>query len=497
MATTTYLELDDQATGANNNTWGDVADANMAIIEQAIARMVSIATTGGTTVLTSAQNRYPIIRLTGTLASNATIEVRTAEKNWIFINDTTGAFTVTVKTNAGTGKTLPRGRAVKLYCDGTNVEHARAQGVPAAQAGGTADAITATFEPPFTAAELQDSTLVLVEAGNANATTTPTFAPDGLTARTITKNGGQALVAGDIRAAGHKLLLCYDLSSTRWELLNPYVAPTSAASDSAAGIVELATTTETLTGTDATRAVTSDALAALWEQGSDVASDTTISLGEGGYFNITGTTTITDIDFATDKAGRVAWVKFADALTLTHGAALILPGAANITTAAGDVACFVSEGTDVVRCTVYTKANGQPVVAPSAGSAVILGTISTASGSSANLGSLNLTDYKVIELWLLGVSCSGASSELFCGNSTSDDVAVTGSVPLAAELLNGVVHIDLADGKGVSACATTASTPLWRGINFDTALSTATTTITVSHSNGNFDAGSIRVVGYK
>lgn len=221
MTTTTYLELDDQATGANNNTWGNVADANMAIIEQAIARMVSIATTGGTTTLTSAQNRYPIIRLTGILASNATIEVRTAEKNWIFINDTTGAFTVTVKTTAGTGKTLPRGRAVKLYCDGTNVEHARDVSIPMAQAGGTVDAITATFEPPVTSAQLQDGTLFIVEAGGANATTTPTFAPDGLTARTITKNGGQALAAGDIRAAGHKLLLAYDESSTRYELLNP------------------------------------------------------------------------------------------------------------------------------------------------------------------------------------------------------------------------------------------------------------------------------------
>jgi hypothetical protein len=245
MATTTYLELDDQATGANNNTWGDVADANMAIIEQAIARVVSIATTGGTTVLTSAQNRYPIIRLTGTLVSNATIEVRTAEKNWTFINDTTGAYTVTVKTNAGTGKTLPRGRAVYLYCDGTNVEHARAPGIPAAQAGGTADAITATFEPPITAAQLQDGTLFLVEAANANATTTPTFAPDGLTARTITKNGGQALVAGDIRAAGHKLLLCYDLSSTRYELLNPTPPTLASLGAAASGAVTSSGLTQT------------------------------------------------------------------------------------------------------------------------------------------------------------------------------------------------------------------------------------------------------------
>jgi hypothetical protein len=359
---------------------------------------------------------------------------------------------------------------------------------------GTADAITLAFSPAITS--YTTGMVIRWVSGGANTVVAPTINIDSLGAKTVKKNpGAAALAAGDLGVANTINEAVYN--GTDFILLTVPATAIAAASDSAAGVVELATTTETLTGTDTARAVTPNALAALWEQGADVASDTTISLGEGGYFNITGTTTITDIDFATDKAGRVAWVKFADALTLTHGAALILPGAANITTAAGDVACFVSEGTDVVRCTVYTKANGQPVVAPSAGSAVILGTISTASGSSANLGSLNLTDYKVIELWLLGVSCSGASSELFCGNSTSDDVAVTGSVPLAAELLNGVVHIDLADGKGVSACATTASTPLWRGINFDTALSTATTTITVSHSNGNFDAGSIRVVGYK
>ena len=123
-----------------------------------------------------------------------------------------------------------------------------------------------------------------------------------------------------------------------------------------------ASTTEVLTGTDNSKLVTPDALAALWEQGSDVASAGTVSLGEGGYFNITGTTTITDIDFATDKAGRKAWVKFAGALILTHNAStLILPGGASITTAAGDMACFVSEGSDVVRCVAYQKASGRAI----------------------------------------------------------------------------------------------------------------------------------------
>lgn len=97
-------------------------------------------------------------------------------------------------------------------------------------AGGTADAITATYSPSITA--LVDGMIVRVRAGAANATTTPTFAPNGLTAHTITKNGNQALVAGDIFGSGHDLLLEYNLAGTRWELLNPggYLSAATAAS---------------------------------------------------------------------------------------------------------------------------------------------------------------------------------------------------------------------------------------------------------------------------
>lgn len=155
--------------------------------------------------------------------------------------------------------------------------------------------------------------------------------------------------------------------------------------------VPAASTTEVLTGTDAAKAVTANALAALWEQGSDVASAGTISLGEGGYFNITGTTTITDIDFATDKAGRGAWVKFAGALTLTHNATtLILPSGANITTAAGDTALFVSEGTDAVRCVAYMRASGAALVSSGGGSAYSKATADQTTTSATAVDITNL-----------------------------------------------------------------------------------------------------------
>jgi hypothetical protein len=130
-----------------------------------------------------------------------------------------------------------------------------------------------------------------------------------------------------------------------------------------AGTFAAASTTEVLTGTDTAKGVTPDALAALWEQGSDIASAGTISVGEGGYFHITGTTTITDIDFGTTKAGRTVNFVFDGALLLTHNATtLILPTGANITTAAGDTCMVVSEGGDNVRVIDYQRKDGTALV---------------------------------------------------------------------------------------------------------------------------------------
>ena len=89
-----------------------------------------------------------------------------------------------------------------------------------AVATGTVDALTATFSPALTA--LYDGRTIVLRAAGANVTTTPTFSPDGLTAKTIVRAGNQALVAGDIRGAGHFLILKYNTANDVWELLNPY-----------------------------------------------------------------------------------------------------------------------------------------------------------------------------------------------------------------------------------------------------------------------------------
>lgn len=87
------------------------------------------------------------------------------------------------------------------------------------------------------------------------------------------------------------------------------------------------------------------------------ASTTDLSTATGDVVSITGTATITA--FGTVSAGMRFILVFTDAATLTHnGTSLILPGAANITTAAGDVLCMESLGSGNWRCMYYTPATG-------------------------------------------------------------------------------------------------------------------------------------------
>jgi hypothetical protein len=100
-------------------------------------------------------------------------------------------------------------------------------------------------------------------------------------------------------------------------------------------------------------------------KGEDIASAGTMVIDtDGGYFDVTGTTTITGFTVA---AKREFTLQFDGALTLTHGASLVLPGAANITTAAGDIGVFYATAADTVVCVSYTKADGTSVVGGAGG----------------------------------------------------------------------------------------------------------------------------------
>lgn len=83
---------------------------------------VSVSVAGSANVtLTAAQYGVSAVNLTGAITANIAVIVPTAAGRWTFINNTTGSFTVTVKTSTGTGVVVTQGKSIQLFCDGTNV----------------------------------------------------------------------------------------------------------------------------------------------------------------------------------------------------------------------------------------------------------------------------------------------------------------------------------------------------------------------------------------
>jgi hypothetical protein len=147
-------------------------------------------------------------------------------------------------------------------------------------------------------------------------------------------------------------------------LLAGILDPTNASED---GRLQFQTA---IAGTLATRLTLGDrlllAVALETAKGAAVASAATTDIwgpGDGTLLHVTGTTTITSFG-TTPQAGAFRVLIFDAALTLTHGANLVLNGGgANVATAAGDIALVWADTTTSFYCYVI-RASGKAVVAP-------------------------------------------------------------------------------------------------------------------------------------
>jgi len=108
---------------------------------------------------------------------------------------------------------------------------------------------------------------------------------------------------------------------------------------------------------------------AIANQGSDKAAATTTSIAETGtsvYAKITGTTTITS--FGTPDGNPIRWIQWGAATPVTYdGTSMILRGGASKTYAAGDISCFVHEGSGNWRELSHDKADGTPIASGTTG----------------------------------------------------------------------------------------------------------------------------------
>lgn len=250
-------------------------------------------------------------------------------------------------------------------------------GVPTAAAGGTVDAITVTYAP---AIALADGLVVAVVLAGANTSATPTFAPNGATARTIVKFGGAALVAGDLPAALAVAVLEYNLANTRWELLNP-------------------------AGSVAGRALTDDASAA--------AQRTTLGLGA---------VTTEGVPLAVGVGGT-------GAATFTDGGVLVgnAASAVQATTAGTSGQVLTSNGAGV-----DPTFQALPSTGPTLGTEQ-----ATTSGGSVTFGSIP-AGVRRITVTLVGVSAGGVAG-LFVRLGDAGGVEVTGYRGNGAKSVSGAI----------------------------------------------------------
>ena len=127
MASTySALKIELIGTGEQSGTWGTTTNTNLGTaIEQAIVGKadVTVSSTSVTLTLTDSNAlqdaRALYLNLSGTPGGAATLNVPAIEKNYIVKNGTDQV--VTIKVSGQTGVTIPVGKTVLVYNDGTDV----------------------------------------------------------------------------------------------------------------------------------------------------------------------------------------------------------------------------------------------------------------------------------------------------------------------------------------------------------------------------------------
>lgn len=125
---TNSLRLTLQATGENSGTWGNLVNTGVTdLIDSSIAGTASITMTGADYTLSSNNGgadeaRAMILSLGGSPGGSYNVICPAVSKLYIVLNSTGNS--QTLKTSAGTGVSVPNGKAAFLRCDGTNVVEA-------------------------------------------------------------------------------------------------------------------------------------------------------------------------------------------------------------------------------------------------------------------------------------------------------------------------------------------------------------------------------------
>ena len=129
MASTysSILNLEIQTTGENSGSWGTKTNNNLQKLESAIKGYVSVAVASTTDSLTATdgsttdEQSNAIIKLTGTLTGNTTMQCEAVESWYIVDRATSGSYTLGFKPAGGTAASLVAGSKHLMYTDGSTM----------------------------------------------------------------------------------------------------------------------------------------------------------------------------------------------------------------------------------------------------------------------------------------------------------------------------------------------------------------------------------------
>jgi len=226
------LKLELQGSGENAGSWGDKTNNNLDVLDAFSAGYLSKSVAGSANVTLSTANASDtaeasnkVIELTGALTGNIVVFVPAVESNYVFFNNTTGSFTLTVAPTGHTanGAAITQGSHTMIYNKsdrcvdvlgakvGTTAttyigNGANLTGLPSIIPSGSLMLFQQTSAPTgWTKATTHNNKALRVVTGSASSGGSNTFSAAFNSAQTVSGTTGSTAVSITGSTAGHSI----------------------------------------------------------------------------------------------------------------------------------------------------------------------------------------------------------------------------------------------------------------------------------------------------
>ena len=427
---TTNKGLQTPANGTDVGNWDVPVNANFTAIDTAFGGKATISTTGGTTVLTSAQYQPLFLVITGVLTSNAIIQFPSGVGGqWVVLNSTTGSFTVTFSSaSGGATYTLAQNIRTVIVCDGATYGVTLSSNLAATAAPGgsttqvqynNAGSLAASANFTF------DGTNVAVSGAVASGSLTPTAA----LAANYGGTGQTVLTANNVLLGNGTTAVQFVAPGTTGNVLASNGTTWVSTAPSAAGNVSVSGTTPV------------NGQLSQWSSGTTIQAITT------------GTGVVTALGVNVETAGAV----------VVNGGALGTPSGGTLTNATGlPISTGVTGlGTGIATALAVTPGsagaliiNGGDLGTPSAG------TLTNATGLPISTG---VTGLGTGIATALGVNAGSAGAPVINGGALGTPSAGTLTNATGLPISTGVTGLGTGIATALGVNAGSAGAPVING----------------------------------